>query len=100
MKKKSDLTLEQQFEKLQKETEAKIKEHMKAALAAVNAAVKLSEKTGIPFYGTVSHLGQNYTPNSFDSKWGELSEDKIHELNDKFGGVKDGGGWAHSDVCW
>lgn len=95
--------LEEEFNKVQKETLVKIKEKMKIASDAISAAEKLSEKTGIPFYGSESPLGQPYCPASFQDKWGELPEEKLEELEGEFStdyaSLSEGYGWAHSSLC-
>lgn len=89
--------LELEFKAHWEKYEAKIQEHVDAAARALQKAVDLADKHGIPFYSSVSFLGQNYTPAVLD-KFADLDQSTIDDITgtyNEYGGE----GWQHSDVC-
>lgn len=99
-KTEEDLKLEQEFTDVVNKHRSEIEDQLKIASKAIAKAEKLSEKYGIPFYSNVSPLGQNYTPASFDEKFGELDHDMVYEIADIYpGGEYHTEGWEHSAVC-
>lgn len=93
-------TLEDEFAALVTAHKEEITEKLREASMALNEAVQLSEKYGIPFMSHISFLSQGYTPRSFEAKFGELEEDVVCHLTDCYpGGEYGGDGWEHSAVC-
>ena len=88
--------LEKKFKTAQNKANKEIDKQMTIALEAVQKACEISEQYGVPFYASVSPLGQSYKPDSFFEKWGEL--DNVEELLDE-GYVSEYEGWEHSAVC-
>lgn len=89
--------LEQEFQDHWEKYEAKIQALVDEAHAALTKAVKLADKQGIPFYSSVSFLGQNYTPAVLE-RFSEIDQQRIDDITgtyNEYGGE----GWQHSDVC-
>ncbi len=72
----------------------------------------ICEETGIPYYASVSPLGQTYQPTSFHDKWGKLNDETVDvvysglsykaSLWEKITDGESQGefeGWQHSSVC-
>lgn len=99
---------EDNIEKAQKEIEACMKEASKA----IDKAVNISEKYGVPFCG-ISDLYQTYTPESLETKLETFkkslicpseSEDALEELMEQL--IEEHEmcpgeypGWLHSAIC-
>jgi len=77
--------------------EAKIQAHVEEAYKALEKAVALADKHGIPFYSSVSFLGQNYTPPVLE-KFSELDQETIDNITGTYNEYESEG-WQHSDVC-
>jgi len=89
--------LEAEFKAHWEKYEARIQKHVDAASKELQKAVDLADKHGIPFYSSVSFLGQNYTP-AVNEKFSELDQSVIDDITgtyNEYGGE----GWQHSDVC-
>jgi hypothetical protein len=98
MKKENLSELEQKFENAINEGKVKIQHQLDIAYGAIRKAEKLSEEYGIPFYAGCSPLSQQYFPESYDEKWGLLSEETLEEFGyskNEYGNT----GWEHSAVC-
>ncbi len=88
--------LEKKFKEVSDKISAEIAEQLKTANEAVNKAVELSEKHGIPFRAPVSPLVQNYVPRSFDNLWPDLDTDCLKNIGVWY--TEDG--WEHSRICY
>lgn len=89
--------LEAEFQAHWEKYEAKIQALVEKAHEALTKAVAIADEQGIPFYSSVSFLGQNYTP-AVLPQFSDLDQDKIDEITgtyNEYGGE----GWQHSDVC-
>jgi tRNA(Met) C34 N-acetyltransferase TmcA len=89
--------LEAEFKAHWEKHEARIQKHVDAAARELQKAVEIADKEGIPFYASVSFLGQNYTPAVLE-KFADLEQDVIDDITgtyNEYGGE----GWQHSDVC-
>lgn len=101
--KQNDPALEKEFLEAHEKATKLIDEQLDFAAKAINKAERISEKYGIPFSASVSPLGQSYTPESFEKKFGgldleELAENlKTDDLYDVYPGEYPG--WEHSAVC-
>lgn len=91
------MSLEDDFKKALEDNVILINAKLSQASALLDEALTISEEHGIPFYSSISHLGQQYTPASFKKLWGEL-DDQVLENNDIY--IDEyANGWAHSAVC-
>ncbi len=77
--------LESDFEtevrKTIKEATAKIDACLNRAYEALEEAEAISEEFGVPFYSSISPLGQDYRPASFLEKWKVDEDDCYHYSN-------------------
>ena len=102
-KKKVDpAELELEFKALVESVGEEIEAKLKQAKALVREAEKLSDKYGIPFFSSVSILGENYIPESFQQKFRALKPEDVADIT----GVPAeeiaqsySTGWNHSAVC-
>lgn len=90
------MSLEDDFKKAVEDNVILIEAKLSQASALLDEAIAISEEHGIPFYASVSELGQQYTPASFKKLWGKV-DDKVLEDLDVYPGEYDG--WTHSAVC-
>ena len=93
--------LEKEFETLCESVNPKIQAKLKEAMKALEEAEKLAEKHGVPFYASISPLGNSYIPNSFSKKFSELDEQFVTDVTgvySEYDGFSSGG-WVHSAVC-
>ncbi len=96
--------LETKFKEAHEKASAEINEHLEKASVELLAAIKVSEKYGIPFSTNVSFLPNTYTPESFSKMWKKLDKDSLNNLFEEIDLYVDAycldyGGWEHSDVC-
>ncbi len=91
-----DSEIERAFRLSYQDAQARIDVEMEKAWAAIQAAVKISEETGVPFSAGVSPLSQSYIPNSLQEKFPDLSREFYSELAGAYGEYE---GWQHSAVC-
>lgn len=91
-----DSEMERQFRVAVADAQARIDAEMDKAWAAIQAAVKISEETGIPFRASVSPLSQSYIPDSMSSKFPDVDRSFCTEIADAWGEYE---GWQHSAVC-
>ena len=92
--------LEAAFQKACDEHMKEIDEQLELASDALDKAVELSEKYGIPFSAGTSPLGQSYVPNSFEKKFPGLESSFAEEITGAYSEYYgEGGGWEHSAVC-
>lgn len=91
--------LEKQFIEAQKEAVEKINEQLNVASRALAKAEKISEKYGIPFSSGVSPVGNTYTPEAFEKKFGDLDRDFIGEITDWSSCPGEYSGWEYSAAC-
>jgi len=89
--------LEREFQKVVEKASAKIEEQIKIARQAIDKAVKISEKYGVPFYSGITPLGMSYTPSSFFEKFDELSSEFVEDK--LWFSVSEYEGWEHSSIC-
>lgn len=89
--------LELEFKKVVENHQSEIDEKLKEAADALDKAVELSEKYGIPFYSRVSPLGQCFYPDSFGDKFSDVSRDLVQELCETYSEYENS--WDHSAVC-
>lgn len=87
--------LEEEFKKTQELAEQEIDAALSKAHTALKEAMAISEKYGVPFYASISPLGQGYRPSSFEEKWGEI----LDELREYDICLPEYEGWQHSAVC-
>lgn len=92
-----DSELEREFRNSASEVLSLIKEKVLEAETALNKAVAISEKYGIPFHSTVSFLGQNYIPETMASLHSDIDQDLIHSISSTYDHCESG--WQHSAVC-
>jgi hypothetical protein len=94
------LALEAEFEAVVKKAHSEIDAEVKIARDHIARAVKLSEKYGIPFHAGVSPLGNNYTPQSFKTKFPGLDTEFVSDVTGTWDEENyQYGGWQHSAVC-
>lgn len=91
-----DSEMERAFRLAMIDAQARIDAEMEKAWAAIKAAVKISEETGIPFSAGVSPLSQSYIPNSLSDKFPGVDREFYSELAGAYGEYE---GWQHSAVC-
>lgn len=97
---KEESVLEMEFRQVYKEHHDEIKKLVKEADALLDKAVALSERYGIPFDSSVSHICQSYYPQSLTKRWKDLSQDFVEEVSGTYAGEYNYGyGWEHSAVC-
>jgi hypothetical protein len=91
-------SLEEKFVKIKNEVGKLIEEQLDIAEAAMNEAVNLSNKHGIPFDSSVSQIYQSYVPSSVKNHG--LSAEQLSDLTglDKYA-LEDAYGWLHSMIC-
>lgn len=94
-----DDTLDAEFIKIADATNKEIEAKMEEACKALNEAVKLSEKNGIPFRANISFLGQSYIPKSFENKFPDVDLDQALEYMGAWRTDFQETGWAHSSIC-
>lgn len=94
---KNTSELEAEFAAHWEKYEAKIQQYVEEANQALSKAIALADKHGIPFYSSISFLGQNYTPTLLD-QFSELDQEKIDEITGTYNEYGSEG-WQHSDVC-
>lgn len=93
---REDSEMERSFRLALSDAQARIDAEMDKAWAAVQAACKISEETGIPFSAGVSPLSQSYIPNSLSEKFPGVEREFYSELAGAYGEYE---GWQHSAVC-
>lgn len=92
-----DSELEREFRNSTSEVLSLIKEKVLEAETALNKAVAISEKYGIPFSSSVSFLGQSYTPETMSSLHPDIDQDLIDSITSTYDHCESG--WQHSAVC-
>ncbi len=75
--------LEQEFESSLEEANSEIDKYLKIAQEAVEKAVEVSEKTGIPFNMDLSGMpgSRQYVPFTFNKKWKDLGGDFLYNYD-------------------
>ncbi len=96
--KRATSELEEEFKVALKKTMKEINAKIEEAHTALDKACEISEKHGVPFYSSISPLGQQYRPTSFSEKFGEI-ENLIEEITNYDVFVGEHEGWQHSAVC-
>lgn len=91
-----DSAIEREFRLTMIDAQARIDTELEKAWQCIQAAVKISEDTGIPFHAQVSPLSQSYFPNSRSQKFPNLDREVCSELARAYGEYE---GWQHSSVC-
>lgn len=92
-----DSEIEREFRKAAPDVLEQIYKHVAEAHEALDKAVSLSEKHGIPFDSSISPLSQSYKPNSFGEKYEGVSDNIISAVTDCSAEYE---GWQHSAVCY
>jgi alanyl-tRNA synthetase len=83
--KKFAATLEEEFNKLREKHAAKIEKEIEKAYKALDKAVELSEKYGIPFSFEVNdEMTRVYTPESFKEKMLKLAKVSDEDLEENY----------------
>jgi hypothetical protein len=99
----SNPELEAEFRELIDSHTNEINSYLAQAEAALDKAIEVSEKYGVPFYANISSLSNGYVPKSFTaSKFSALDRDVLGEMTevyDSYGDIYSYGGWVHSAVC-
>jgi len=97
----SNLELEKEFEQVYNNAIKLIKVEIAKADAALEAAQKIADQYGIPFYSTLSPLSQGYVPDSFEKKFPGLDDKKVSQITGVYDRYGNGlySGWQHSDIC-
>jgi hypothetical protein len=74
--------LEEQFTQALKNAAKEVKQHVQAADAHLQQAVKIAEKYGVPIEVDLICMPKEreYFPDSFTEKWSSLSEDTLENL--------------------
>lgn len=94
------MSLEEDFTKIVEEHKAEIDAKVKEAIKALDEAVELAEKYGIPFSPSISFLSQTYTPESYYAKFSDLDSSTVYDIAEVYPGGEWGeAGWEHSAVC-
>jgi len=75
-----------------------IQDQIKLAEQALQKAIDISEKLGVPFYSSISPLGQHFVPKSFNTKFKMLDNNVIENISGMYINDYDVG-WQHSAVC-
>jgi cell division protein FtsI/penicillin-binding protein 2 len=97
-KSKEEINLEDEFKVVCNSHMAEIEAKLDIAQAALQEAIDLSDKYGIPFYSNVSQLGQPYTPPSFYQKFPDLDGELAYNLTSV--SIYNGNyGWQTSSLC-
>ncbi len=91
--------LEEEFLALVSSIGEQIKAKIRIAEQALDEAVDLADKHGIPFYSEVSQIGQSYVPDSFDERFESLDKETVADLLDISEYNLNHMGWRHSQVC-
>jgi hypothetical protein len=91
-----DTLLERQFRLMAASVTEQIETELAVASAALDRAVALSEKHGVPFYASVSPLGQAYRPGGTDPAFEDIDSEFIRSVISVNAEYE---GWQHSDVC-
>lgn len=75
--------LEAKFKASVGDARSKINEHLRIASEALDAAVQISEQTGVPFSTYVVNLGMSrtYQPRSFDKVWKDIPAQTLEDMN-------------------
>jgi hypothetical protein len=94
-----DSELERQFRVEAASVIKKIDKKLAIASKALDEAVELSEKHGIPFSTSVSPLSQSYFPTTFSEKFGDIETDLVDSITGASTEYPEDGGWEHSAVC-
>lgn len=91
--------LEKEFKKIVKTHAQEIDAKLTEASKALDEAIALSEKYGIPFYSRVSPLSQNFIPNSFETKFPDIDYSLAAEICNIYRNNDWYSGWEHSSIC-
>lgn len=75
----------------------KIGAQIDIATKAIDKAVKLSEKYGVPFESNITPLSMSYTPANIDERFQELDSEQVYNLVGAY--LNEYEGWEHSSIC-
>lgn len=96
----SDGKLEKEFEDLATSVGLEIQDKITQAEKLLNEACALADEHGIPFFTSVSLLGQPYVPEKFETKWCDLDRDFVTDLTEVMSNdLGSAYGWQTSQVC-
>jgi len=96
--------LEQEFADACASVSKEIQTHLTQAGIALQKAIDIAEKHGVPFNSNISFLNNSYVPESFSSsKFASMDDGEIAEIagiySDYLSDILFSGGWLHSAVC-
>lgn len=93
-----DSELEREFRNTANETLREIQENIATATSALEKAISISERDGIPFSSNISFIGQCYVPQSLRSLHPDINRELVNSITESY---SDSGypGWEHSAVC-
>jgi len=94
-----DSELEREFRDSASSVLKQINDKLDESRAALNEAVKLSEKHGVPFSAGISPLSQSYFPASFSNKFPGVDTELVNNITGAYSDYPEYGGWQHSAVC-
>jgi hypothetical protein len=93
-----DSEMERDFRKAAHHADDLIQAKLDEASAAINEAVKIAERYGVPFRSHVSTLSNEYFPRSTEKKYPELDREFIQNITDTYNEYESSG-WKRSAVC-
>jgi len=93
-----DSELERDFRKTFHYADQLIQAKLDEASAAINEAVKIAERYGVPFHTHVSPLSNEYHPRSLGKKFPKLDHDFMQNVSDTYNEYESTG-WKRSAVC-
>jgi hypothetical protein len=93
-----DTELEREFRNTAPEALSLIQENIEAAIVALEKAVSISEKYGVPFSSGVSFISQCYVPESLASLHPDIDKELVNSITDSYSD-SEYAGWEHSAVC-
>lgn len=93
-----DSEMERDFRKAVHYADELIQAKLDEASAAINEAVKIAERHGIPFRSHVSPISNHYYPRSLEQKFEGLDKEFVQTITDTYNEYESTG-WKHSAVC-
>jgi hypothetical protein len=91
-----DTAMEREFRNAVIAHDEQIQNKLDEACRALNEAVELSDKFGVPFHSQISFLSQGYKPESINQIFGDLDTDLIVSITQVYNEYE---GWQHSQMC-
>ncbi len=108
------MSIEKEFKAVYADALIRLNAKNAEAIRVISELEAICEETGIPYYASVSPLGQTYQPNNFQDKWGKLNDETVDVVSkcdgrtyketlwEKLTGGESQGeyeGWQHSSIC-